>query len=60
MRFYTTPHRFYAGIDLHTRTMHVCVLDHAGSIRFDRAAGAAGKDSEVRKTRMAAPVSFSR
>jgi len=22
MRFFTTPHRFYCGIDLHARTMH--------------------------------------
>src|SRR5436305_15336706 len=26
MRFYNQPHRFYAGIDLHARTMHVCIL----------------------------------
>jgi len=24
MRFYTQQPRFYAGIDLHARTMHVC------------------------------------
>jgi transposase len=36
MRFYTQQHRFYAGIDLHARTMHVCVLDHDGSVVFDR------------------------
>jgi transposase len=36
MRFYTQPHRFYAGIDLHARTMHVCVLDHDGTVVFDR------------------------
>lgn len=29
MRFYATQHRFYAGIDLHARTMHLCVLDAA-------------------------------
>jgi hypothetical protein len=27
MRFYEQHHRFYVGIDLHTRTLHVCVLD---------------------------------
>ena len=28
MRFYMNQdHRFYAGVDLHARTMHVCVLD---------------------------------
>jgi hypothetical protein len=26
MRFYDQQHRFYAGIDLHSRTMHLCVL----------------------------------
>jgi hypothetical protein len=37
MRFYNaTPHRFYAGIDLHARTMHVCVLDHDGNVVLDR------------------------
>jgi hypothetical protein len=24
MRFYTRQHRFYCGVDLHARTMHVC------------------------------------
>jgi len=37
MRFYdASHHRFYAGIDLHARTMHVCVLDHDGNVVFDR------------------------
>jgi transposase len=37
MRFYNaSPHRFYCGIDLHARTMHVCVLDQAGSVVFDK------------------------
>jgi hypothetical protein len=30
MRFYDRPHQYYAGIDLHARTMHLCVLDQAG------------------------------
>jgi transposase len=30
MRFYTTPHPFYGGIDLHARTMDVCILNQAG------------------------------
>src|SRR5437899_2250368 len=25
-------HRFYCGVDLHARTMYVCVLDQAGNI----------------------------
>ena len=36
MRFYQGQHRFYCGIDLHARSMHVCVIDHAGDIVFDR------------------------
>jgi len=32
MRFYTGQHRFYCGIDLHTRTLSLCVLDSAGAI----------------------------
>jgi hypothetical protein len=26
----TRPHRFYCGVDLHTRAMPVCGLDHVG------------------------------
>src|SRR5262245_22266757 len=29
MRFYTEQHRFYAGVDLHARTLSLCVLDQA-------------------------------
>ena len=36
MRFYNQQHRFYAGIDLHARTMHVCVLDATGTVVLDR------------------------
>jgi transposase len=36
MRFYNTQHRFYCGIDLHARTMHVCVLDPTGAVVLDR------------------------
>jgi len=25
MRFYTTEHTFYCGVDLHARTMYVCI-----------------------------------
>jgi transposase len=30
MNFYTQQHQFYCGIDLHSKTMHVCVVNHAG------------------------------
>jgi transposase len=36
MRFYTTQHKFYCGIDLHARTMYVCVLDRDGEIVVHR------------------------
>ena len=36
MRFYDRQHRFYAGIDLHSRSMHLCVLDHQGNVVYDK------------------------
>jgi transposase len=36
MRFYATQHRFYAGIDLHARTMRLCILDQQSTVVFDR------------------------
>ena len=36
MRFYTTQHQFYCGIDLHARSMYVCVLSHDGEIVLHR------------------------
>ena len=36
MRFYTKQHRFYCGIDLHARTMYLCVLNQAGEILLHR------------------------
>jgi transposase len=35
MRFYDRQHRFYAGVDLHARTMHLCVLDSTGAVVLD-------------------------
>jgi hypothetical protein len=32
MRFYATQHQFTCGIDLHARSMYVCILDAAGTI----------------------------
>ena len=32
MKFYEGQHRFYAGIDLHARSMYLCILDHAGDV----------------------------
>jgi len=36
MRFYNRQHRHYCGIDLHVRTMYVCILDSAGQVRVHR------------------------
>ena len=36
MRFYTTPHPYDGGIDLHTRTLYVCILDQAGATLLHR------------------------
>src|SRR5215510_8115773 len=36
MRFYTTQHPFYCGLDLHARSMYVCVLSQDGAIRLHR------------------------
>jgi transposase len=32
MRFYTQTHRYYCGIDLHARTMYLCIVNHNGDI----------------------------
>ncbi len=36
MRFYNRQHQFYCGIDLHVKTMYVCILDHTGQVRVHR------------------------
>src|SRR5436309_13396896 len=36
MRFYTKQHRYYCGIDLHARTMYLCVLNQQGEILLHR------------------------
>lgn len=36
MRFYTKQHRFYCGVDLHTRKMYVCIIGHDGEIHLHR------------------------
>jgi hypothetical protein len=32
MRFYRGVHKHYCGIDLHARTMYLCLLDHEGTV----------------------------
>jgi transposase len=36
MRFYTQQHEFYCGIDLHARTMYVCILNQDGEVMVHR------------------------
>jgi transposase len=36
MRFYTKQHQFYCGIDLHARTMYVCILSQDGEVVLHR------------------------
>jgi transposase len=36
MRFYTTQHPFYCGIDLHARSMYVCILNQESEIMLHR------------------------
>jgi transposase len=36
MRFYTKQHPFYCGIDLHARSMYVCIVNHDGAILVHR------------------------
>jgi transposase len=36
MRFYTKQHKFYCGLDLHARTMYVCILNRDGAVLLHR------------------------
>jgi transposase len=36
MRFYTKPHKHYCGIDLHARSMYICILDKEGRVLLHR------------------------
>jgi transposase len=36
MRFYTEQHKFYCGIDLHARSMYLCILNQEGEILLHR------------------------
>lgn len=32
MKFYTQTHHYFCGIDLHTKTMYLCILDTSGEV----------------------------
>ena len=36
MRFYSRQHRYYCGIDLHARTMYLCIIDQSGTVLVHR------------------------
>jgi len=36
MEFYHKTHRYYCGIDLHEKTMYVCIVDQEGKILYHR------------------------
>lgn len=36
MRFYTQQHRYYCGIDLHARTMYVCIVGQDGTMLVEK------------------------
>lgn len=36
MRFYSKQHKYYCGIDLHTKKMYVCILDYSGEIKVHK------------------------
>ena len=36
MRFYKQQHQFYCGIDLHAKTMHICLVNQAGEVLLHR------------------------
>ena len=36
MRFYTTTHQYYCGIDLHARVMYLCIINSEGEIVLHR------------------------
>ena len=36
MRFYNTQHQFYCGIDVHARSMYVCIISHEGELLVHR------------------------
>lgn len=36
MKFYNRQHRFYCGVDLHSKNLYACVFDAAGNVRAHR------------------------
>ena len=36
MRFYKQQHQFYCGVDLHAKTMHICLVNQSGEVLVHR------------------------
>ena len=36
MRYYTGQHQYYCGVDLHARTMYLCIVNQADEILYHR------------------------
>ena len=36
MRFYKQQHQFYCGVDLHAKTMHICLVNQADEVLVHR------------------------
>jgi len=32
MKFYTKQHKYYCGVDLHAKTMYICIIDKEGKV----------------------------
>jgi hypothetical protein len=45
MRFYNGQHRYYCGVDLHTKRMYLCILDQEGNKLLHRNVRAKPHDS---------------
>ena len=43
MRFYNQSHQYYCGVDLHARTLYLCILDANGAIVFHQELAAGGQ-----------------
>jgi len=39
MRLYTRTHKHYCGVDLHARSMYVCIMHHEGQVLLHRSLG---------------------
>jgi hypothetical protein len=36
MKYYTGPHQYYCGVDLHARTMYLCIVNQADEVLYHR------------------------